>query len=118
MARDFRLFLFDIVDAISKIEKYLTNHTKESFLADDIIQDAIVRRLQVIGEAVKNIPEPIKQEFPSIAWKNAAAMRDVVVHNYFGIDSSIAWDTVENDLPIFKEGLQTVLKKYPLDPHD
>lgn len=118
MDRDFRLFLFDIIDAINKIEKYLVGYTQDTFFEDELIQDAVVRRLEIIGEAVKHIPDHIKQEFPDVAWKKAAGFRDVVVHNYFGIDTSITWDTAKQDLPEFSQQIQTVLSKYPLEQHD
>lgn len=93
MERDSKLFLFDILDSIQAIEKYVEHKTEDDFLEDSILQDAIIRRIEIIGEAVKNIPEQIKQAYPDVAWKESAGMRDV----------SIAWDTLHDDLPILKE---------------
>ncbi len=115
MERDFKLFLVDIVEAVNTIQKYVSGATKESFINDELLQDAVIRRLTIIGEAVKNIPDSIKQEFPDVAWRKAAGMRDVVIHNYFGVDNSVAWDTIQKDLPFFQKQIEQVLSKYPID---
>ncbi|EKD78628.1 MAG: protein of unknown function DUF86 [uncultured bacterium] len=115
MERDFKLFLVDIVEAIDKIQKYVADFSEENFVNDELLQDAVIRRLTIIGEAVKNIPDSIKQEFPDVAWRKAAGMRDIVIHNYFGVDNSAAWDTVQKDLPLFSRQIEQVLKKYPVD---
>lgn len=118
MERDFKLFLFDILDSIQVIEKYVEHKTEDDFLEDGILQDAIIRRIEIIGEAVKNIPEQIKQTYPDVAWKKSAGMRDVVIHGYFEVDVGIAWDTIHDDLPILKEQIAHIMKELSTEQTD
>ncbi|MCD5406356.1 MAG: DUF86 domain-containing protein [Desulfotomaculum sp.] len=93
----------DILDSIRKIENYSKNKSFGDFFKDELIQDGIIRNLEIIGEAVKNIPENIKKQEPGIAWKKIAGLRDILTHEYFGIDINIVWDVVKNKLPELKE---------------
>ncbi|MEK6782099.1 MAG: DUF86 domain-containing protein [Bacteroidota bacterium] len=79
-------FLDDITESIEKIDEYSNSLTEEQFLVSVEKQDAISRRIEIIGEAVKNIPEDIRYMFPEVQWKKVAGLRDVVIHNYFGIN--------------------------------
>jgi len=106
--RDIRLFLADIVDAIRKIENYTNGMNFDQFAADEKTFDAVLRNLEVIGEAVKNIPEEVKEKYPAIEWKSAAGMRDRLIHEYFGVSVRIVWETVVNDLPAFKPSIEKI----------
>lgn len=107
MKRDFRVYIDDVVESIERIEVYTKNLTEHQFVNNVAIQDAIVRRLQIIGEAVKYIPDEIKSSHPEIEWKKIAGARDIFVHEYFGVKLERVWDTIVNDLP----GLKAQIKK-------
>ncbi len=87
--RNILLFLNDVIEAIEKINTYTNNMTYEDFLKDEKTKDAVLRNLEVIGEATKNIPEAIKEKYKSVNWKAAAGMRDKLIHGYFGINFAI-----------------------------
>ena len=83
--RDVRLFLYDILEAISKIENYTKGMSYDEFIHDEKTIDAVIRNLEIIGEAAKNIPEDAKNKYPEIPWKEIAGMRDKLIHAYFGV---------------------------------
>ena len=110
MSRDWKLFLEDIIESCEKIMRYVDQNTREEFLADDRTFDAVIRNLEIIGEAAKNIPDTIKQNAPEIEWRKAAGMRDMLAHAYFGIDEDILWDVIKNKIPAL---YQAVKKLFP-----
>ncbi len=110
MERDFRLFLHDILNSIQIISQYTKNITEEDFFNSQQLQDAINRRIEIIGEAVKNIPDFIKKQYPQVAWKSAAGMRDVVAHGYFEVDNTISWETLQKDLPILRQQIEKIMR--------
>ncbi len=93
--------LLDIQEAIERIEKY-TADGKEAFEASDLIQTWVVHHLQIIGEAVRVLPDEFRQVHLEISWKQTVGMRHILVHNYFGTDTTIVWPVVGNDLPDLK----------------
>ena len=109
--RDYKLYLDDIIEAAKRIEKYTKGLTLEKFKRDNLIVDGVVRNLEIIGEAVKNIPANVKNKHPDIEWKKIAGLRDILAHEYFGIDIDILWDIVENKLPDLKKEISCLLKK-------
>lgn len=108
--RDYKLYLDDIIEAAKRIEKYTKGLTLEKFKKDNLVLDGVVRNLEIIGEAVKNIPTNVKDKHPDIEWKKIAGLRDILAHEYFGIDIEILWDIVENKLPDLKKELSRLLK--------
>lgn len=92
------IFLYDIIESIKDIHSYVEGHSKDQFFQDKKTQDAVIRRLQIIGEAVKNIPEIIKDEHP-FRWREIASFRDILVHQYASVSLPVVWDIVENELP-------------------
>lgn len=98
------------MEAICKIEEYTDSLTKEEFLKSHLIQDAVLRRLEIIGEAVKNIPSEVRNIYSDIPWKQMAGMRDVLIHDYFGVNLERVWLTVKKDLPKVKPKINAVLK--------
>lgn len=92
-------FLADIKEAITRIEEYTYKTGFDHFLKDSKTQDAVIRNLQIIGEAVKNITADFKKKHGDIEWKKMAGLRDKIIHHYFGINWDIVWDTVQNKLP-------------------
>ena len=99
--KDDRIYLLHIRDAIEHIMEY-TISGKGSFIADRKTQDAVVRNLEIIGEATKRLSPPLKDAHPDISWKPIAGMRDKLIHDYFGINLQLVWDVVERDLPGLK----------------
>lgn len=108
--RDYILFLEDILNAIEKIERYTKNLTFEKLCENDMAIDAIVRNLEIIGEASKNVPEKIKRKYPFVEWKEAIGFRNVLIHDYFGIDLEAVWDTIKNNLPSLKNNIMKALQ--------
>ena len=111
MPREYKAYLKDILEAIRKIENYTKAIAFDDFVMDELIQDGVVRNLEVIGEAVKNIPEDIKDKKPEVEWKKIAGLRDILIHDYFGIDEDIVWDAVKNKLPGLKEKINGILSE-------
>ena len=107
--RDFLLFLEDIMVCIEKLEKYTQGLTFDQFSKNEMAVDAVIRNFEVIGEAVKKIPKELKQKYPDVEWNEASGFRDVLIHDYFGIDLEGVWDTLKKNVPGFKEKLIRVL---------
>jgi len=101
--RDHLLFLEDILEAIAKIERYTQGLSFETFRENDMAVDAVIRNFEVIGEAVRHIPDNIKERYPDVEWKEAAGFRNILIHDYFGIDVEAVWDTMKNNIPAFKK---------------
>jgi len=104
-------FLCDIKEAINRIKNYIGDMDYEKFLQDTKTQDALVRNLEIIGEAVKNLSKGLKKKYNDIGWKDVARMRDKIIHYYFGIKWDIVWSVVKDKLPELKEKIEEILKK-------
>ncbi len=117
-ARQYILFLEDIHAAIVKIEKYTEGLSFEEFSKIEMAVDAVLRNLEVIGEAVKNIPEGVKNRYREVEWKEAVGFRNVLAHDYFGIDLESVWDTLKKNLPVFKEHIANVLECERFEHHE
>lgn len=100
-------YLLHIRDAIARIESY-TVAGQTAFLDDSKTQDAVLRNLEVIGEAVKQLPEPFKAANPAIPWRRIAGMRDKLIHEYFGVNLALVWEVVARELPAFKAHLDRI----------
>ncbi len=101
-------YLADVGEALQRIIAYTVELTFEEFLADQKTQDAVLRNLQVMGEAVKKLSAPLKQAHPRLPWKQMAGMRDKVVHDYFGINYDIVWALVKEELPALLQSLTAI----------
>lgn len=99
MSRDPRLFLDDMIVACEKIQRYVAGRPRNIFESDEQAFDAVVKNLEVIGEASKHLPAVITDSHPEIPWRDIAGLRDIIVHEYFGLDLDIVWDVVDNRVP-------------------
>jgi len=103
-------FVCDILEAVKRIELYAGKCGYAKFLEDKMIQDAVVRNLEIIGEAAKNISDGAKEKYGNIEWKKLAGLRDKIVHFYFGVNWDIVWDVIKNRLPELKKQIEGILK--------
>ncbi|MBN2013903.1 MAG: DUF86 domain-containing protein [Candidatus Altiarchaeota archaeon] len=108
MKKDVRVFLLDILECIEKIEEYTGDISKEEFLGETWIQDAVLRRVEVIGEAAKNIPDSFKKTHPGLPWSEMARTRDRLIHGYFGVNLERVWVIVKDDLPDLKKKIKKI----------
>lgn len=106
--KDDRIYLQHIRDALSRILSY-TASGREAFIASPQAQDAVIRNLEIIGEAVKHVSPELRQQHPDIPWKRIAGMRDEMIHEYFGVDLTIVWNVVERHIPILRQKINELL---------
>ncbi|RLI79786.1 DUF86 domain-containing protein [Archaeoglobales archaeon] len=111
MKREVGDFIEDIVNAMNKALKFVEGMSYEEFAKDDKTVFAVVRAIEIIGEAVKNIPEDIRGKYPEIPWKGMTGMRDKVIHGYFGVDLKVVWDTVKKRIPEVKPLFERMLEE-------
>lgn len=109
--RDWKLFLMDILESIEKIESYISELSFEEFMRSEKTKDAVVRNLEIIGEAANHIPKGIQERFNEIPWKQIISMRNRLIHGYFVIDYNIVWEIITVELPSLKEKIKELYKE-------
>jgi uncharacterized protein with HEPN domain len=108
--RDWKILAYDILESIRKIEKYIINLEYEKYIKDEKTKDAIVRNLEIIGEAANKIPPNIQEKYKEIPWSEIIGLRHRLIHGYFVIDYDIVWNIIKNELPDLKKKLNRFLK--------
>ena len=111
MKREYKLFIQDIKECIEQIDEFLGNMTLEEFKADEKTSSAVVRKIEIIGEATKNVPKEIRQKYKELPWSDMARMRDKIIHSYFVVDYEVVWKTIKERLPEIKPRIDTILKE-------
>lgn len=106
MSRDYHYFIKDIILSCEKILRYVGSLNYGQFCSNEEKYDAVIRNLEIIGEAAKCLPKEIKDKFPNIEWKKIAGLRDILIHAYFGVDNKILWNVVHEKIPLLLESLK------------
>lgn len=108
MKRDYKLFLNDIKESISAIEEYTKGISEDDFLKNRQVQDAVIRRLEMIGEASKNIPKSLKEKNKQIPWLKISEFRNLIVHSYYEMSLKRIWMSIKERIPEIKEGMRKI----------
>ncbi len=108
--RSYLLYLEDILKSATKVSRYTDGMSFEDFLADERTMDAVVRNLEIIGEAAKNVPLEVRSRYPDIEWRKIAGLRDILSHTYFKVSEAILWDVVQNEVPPLAEKVNQILE--------
>jgi uncharacterized protein with HEPN domain len=111
MLRDFRLYLDDILESINRIIAYSAGISCEELLNDTMRMDAIVRNLEIIGEAASKLPVELKNKYPEVEWRKISNFRNILAHEYFGIDYEILWDIIINKITPLQKAVRAIMEK-------
>lgn len=111
MPRDYKVHLEDILEAVRKIRTYTAELSLDTFTADSKTFDAVIRNLEIIGEAARGVPDLIRSKHPEVDWKRIAGLRNILIHEYFGVDAEIIWDIVQNKLATLESAAREMLRE-------
>lgn len=107
-----KVYLYNIIESIEAIEEYICDQSKEALLSERRLQDLVIRRLQIVGEASNRIPESLQKDHPEIPWQKIRGLRNVIIHDYAVIDFELVWEVIKKDLPELKDNAKKIMKKY------
>ncbi|AFH38756.1 hypothetical protein TtJL18_0854 [Thermus thermophilus JL-18] len=111
MSRSHRLFLRDMLEACEKVMRYTEGLDFHAFVRNELVYDAVLRNLEVLGEAAKKVPDSVRARHPSVEWRAIAGLRDVLAHAYFALDEATLWDIVAQKVPALAEVLRQILEE-------
>ncbi len=111
MSKNYKILVEHILESIAWIQKYTENIPEANFVKSTQIQDSVIRRLEIIGEAIGKFPKEIKKQYPDIQWNEISDMRNFLIHEYFGIDIHLVWNTVKNDIPKLEKQMNEIIKE-------
>ena len=111
MSRDEGLYLDDVQAACERVSKFTRGMSFDDFTQDDRTYHATLRNLEIIGEAIKNISDETRINYPQVKWRKIAGFRDIVAHDYFGVSDEIVWDVIQNEIPLLTEQIKEIIKK-------
>ena len=107
-------YLNDILDAVNDIKSFINGQTYETFIKDNMRRNAVVRSLEVIGEATKNLPEEVREKYPEIPWNRMAGMRDKLIHGYFGVDYESIWSLITERVSSIEEPIKRIIREHSI----
>lgn len=110
MKKEHHVYLEDILESIQRIEEYVSDINESDFYKNYQVQDAVLRRLEIMGEAVKNIPEDVRENYPDIPWRKIAGLRDVLIHAYSGVNVKRVWKIIKDNLPELKNRITAIIQ--------
>jgi len=110
MKKDDTVYLRHIIDAFLQIERYTNGFTYEEFLSNSLLQDAVIRQLEVMGEAARNLSADLQNEYPAIPWRQMISLRNRMIHAYFNVNLQIIWEIIQGDIPNLKQDMMRVLE--------
>ena len=109
------VYLRHILDAAERIGRYLAGVSRERFERDELVQDGVIRQLEVIGEATRHLSRDLRTRYPEVLWKDIAGMRDKLIHDYMGVDVELVWTTAVEDIPVLEEQIKGIMRDYGVE---